>query len=409
VSRGASGRSCIHRRGDGHGWEGWVSLGAHPVTGRRWRKHVRGATKTEVARKITQLEQQRHHGVAAVDEGATVTGWLEAWLAGRAAAGLRPNSISAYSTDLKYVARSGVGRVRLRDLSPEYVEQVYAYVVGLPRGGAGSAAHLRRTLNAALNVAVQRGHLSRNPVRLATVPRHDQPALEPYSTEEIARVLAAARRRRNGVRWSLALLGLRQGEVLALRWTDVNLAAGELTIRHTLTWRRWRHGCPEVEGVQSCGQQASRCQHRHGGGPQLGPPKSAAGHRTISIPAPVLAELREHRSRQAAERLAAGPRWHDREFVVTSTTGGPVDRTSDREDWHRVLTAAGVRRLRIHDLRHSAATALLVLGADSRVLLGIMGWTSMALVHRYTHLVPDLRRDIAHRQTALWAASEGEA
>jgi hypothetical protein len=76
-----------------------------------------------------------------VDEGTTVTGWLEARLAGRVAAGLRTNSISAYRTDVRYVACAGVGRIRLRDLSPEHVEEVYAYVVALPRAGVGSAAH----------------------------------------------------------------------------------------------------------------------------------------------------------------------------------------------------------------------------------------------------------------------------
>jgi hypothetical protein len=159
MSRAANGRSSIHRRTDGQGWEGWVSLGLHPVTGKRWRKHVRGKTKTEVARKIAQLERQRDRGVPAVDPETTISSWLEAWLAGRVTAGLRPNSISAYRTDIKYVTRSGVGRVRLRDLTPTHVEQVYAYVIALPRASTGSAAHLRRTLNAALNVAVQSGHL----------------------------------------------------------------------------------------------------------------------------------------------------------------------------------------------------------------------------------------------------------
>jgi integrase len=362
-----------------------------------------------VARKITHLEQQAHHGAPAVDQDATLSGWLETWLAGRMAAGLRPNSIAAYRTDLKYVARCGIGRVRLPDLTPEHVEHLYRYILDLPQAGAGSATHARRTLNAALNIAVRRGHLARNPVRLATVPRHDQPALEPYSSEEIARLLAAARGRRNGVRWSLALLGLRQGEVLALHWSDIDLNAGELTIRHTLTWLRWQHGCPIAEQAPTCGQPAARCPHRHSGGAHLGPPKSKAGRRTISLPDPVIAQLRDHRARQTAERLAAGERWHDQDFVITNTTGGPVDRTSDREDWHRLATAASVRRLRIHDLRHAAATALLVLGADSRALLGVMGWTSMTLVQRYTDILPDIRRNIAHLQTALWAVSEPEA
>ncbi|MFN2519198.1 MAG: tyrosine-type recombinase/integrase [Jatrophihabitantaceae bacterium] len=121
-----------------------------------------------------------------------------------------------------------------------------------------------------------------------------------------------------------------------------------------------------------------------------------------------MAELLEQRRRQAAERLAAGPMWHDHGFVITNHTGGPVDRGTDTRDWLDLVEQAGVRRLRLHDCRHSAATALLVLGADARVLMATMGWTSMALVQRYTHMVPELRRDVAERQASLWLRSAGE-
>jgi integrase len=399
VSRAARGRSSIHRRSHGPGWEGWVDLGVHPVSGKRWRKHVRGATKTEVAGKIAALEKAREARAIAWDHTTTLDAWLQSWLAGRVSAGLRPNTVAGYRTDLKYVTRSGVGRVRLRDLTAEHMERVYSYILGLPRAGPGSVAHAKRTLNAALNTAVQRGHMARNPTRGTAAPRHAPPALQPYTQEEIRRLLTAAADRDNGVRWSLAVLGLRQGEVLGLRWRDLDLDSGELTVRHTLTWLAWRHGCSS-DG--ECGKQAARCPQRHGGGAHLGPPKSDAGRRTISLPQPVIAQLHHQRRQQAAQRLAADCRWPDHDFVITNTTGGPVDRTSDREQWHRLLAAAGLRRLRIHDLRHSAATALLVMGEDSRVLLSVMGWTSMSLVQRYTHLISDLHRAVAQRQTTLW-------
>jgi integrase len=406
MSKAANGRSSIHRRSDGQGWEGWVSLGDHPVTGKRWRKHVRGKTKTEVADKIGRLEKTRKGGFVAVDrDTTTLSEWLDVWLAGRVAAGLRANSISAYRTDVKHVARSGLGTVRIRDLAPEHIERIYTYILSRPRASAGSVAHAKRTLNAALKVATQRGQLPRNPIPLAATPRHERPQLEPYSSDEIRTLLATARKRRNGVRWSLALLGLRQGEVLALRWAeDINPDAAELSVRHTLTWRPWQHGCTADNREPTCGKPAASCPRRHGGGAHLGPPKSTAGRRTISLPTPVIAELREHRKRQAAERLAAGSLWHDRGFVITNATGGPLDRTTDREDWLDLIATARLRRLRIHDLRHSAATALLVMGEDSRVLMGVMGWTSMSLVQRYTHIVPELRRGVAQRQAALWAS-----
>jgi integrase len=399
MSKGANGRSSIHKDQSGKGWHGWVSMGAHPVTGKPVRKHVRGRSKSEVAEKVAKLEAQRDGGIVPVGRDTTLIDWLEAWVAARARS-VRPNTVSGYRTDLLHVTRSGVGAVKLRSLAPEHIERVYARV--LASGcTAGSVAHVKRTARAALNVAVQRGYLPRNPVPLAQEPRAEEFELEPYAAAEIARILIAARARRNGVRWSLALLGLRQGEVLGLQWKYVDLDAGTLRVRRTLTWLPWQHGCADA-GEPICGRKAGYCPKRHGGGAYLGEPKSAAGKRTIALPAPMVAELREHRRRQAAGRMAAGSLWHEQGFVVAGHRGGPVDRSTDTEDWCELVEAAGVRRLRIHDLRHSAATALLVLGEDSRVLLGVMGWTSMALVQRYTHLVPELRRSVADRQAQMW-------
>lgn len=400
-SRAAGGRSSVHRRHDGDGWEGWISLGTDARTGKRRRKHVRGRTKTEVDSKIKALEAARDHGIAMDGPDITVSAYLDRWVAARTKV-VRPNTLSGYRTDLLHVERSGIGRIKLRALTPEHVERLYAAV--LDSGcKPGSVAHVRRTISAALNTAARRGHIIRNPVPLADMPRaDDEHELEPYDADEIATILSTARSRRNSVRWSLAFLGLRQGEALAVLWDDLNLEQCELRIRHTLTWLPWRHGC-EPEGTQpTCGARASACPRRHGGGAHLGPPKSKAGRRTIAVPPPVAAELQEHHRRQSVERLAAGPLWKDQGFIIANHTGGPVDRTTDTQDWLELITEAGVRRLRLHDCRHSAATALLVLGTDARVLMATMGWTSMSLVQRYTHMVPELRHDVAARQATLW-------
>lgn len=401
MTKAADGRSSIHRRADGAGWEGWVSLGTDPATGRRRRKHVRGQTKSEVDEKIKALEAARDRGAPVIAADTRLSAYLESWVDGRARV-VRPNTLSGYRTDLLHVARSGIGAVRLRELSAEHIERLYAAV--LDAGcSTGSVAHVRRTVSAALNTAARRGHIPRNPVPLADMPRSTEDwELEPYDATDIARLLTAAHGRRNGVLWSLAFLGLRQGEALALRWDDIDLQRGEARIRHTLTWLPWRHGCVEGDADPECGNRRASCPRRHGGGAHLGPPKSKAGRRTIALPDPVVAELHDQRRRQAEERLAAGSLWNDRGFVVANHTGGPLDRTTDTEDWHDLVVAAGVRRLRLHDCRHSAATALLVLGADARVLMATMGWSSMSLVQRYTHMVDELRRDVATLQTPLW-------
>jgi integrase len=404
VSKAADRRSSIHVCKDGNGWEGWVSLGTDAATGRRARKHVRGRTKTEVSEKIKALELARDQGGPLTGSDTTLADYLEKWVAARTVV-VRASTVSGYRTDQLHITRSGVGRVKLRAVSAEHVERIYASVLAAGCS-AGSVAHVRRTLSAALNAAARRGHIARNPVPLANLPRsEDNDELEPYDANEIGDILSAAHARRNGARWSLAFLGLRQGEALGLRWADVNLEGSELRVRHALTWLRWQHGCAGGTAEPVCGARPASCPQRHGGGAHLGPPKSKAGRRTIALPEPVVAELLEQRRRQAVDRLAAGPLWRDHGFVIANHTGGPVDRRTDTDDWLDLISQAGVRRLRLHDCRHSAATALLVLGADARVLMATMGWTSMALVQRYTHMVPELRRDVAERQATLWPRS----
>jgi integrase len=407
VSKAADGRSSIHPRKDGRGWEGWVSTGTDLATGKRIRKHVRGRTKADVDAKIKALERARDSGAPVTGPDLTLMTYLEQWCAARTSV-VRPSTLSGYRTDLRHVRRSGIGRVKLRALTAEHIERLYASVLAAGCS-TGSVAHVRRTVSAALNTAARRGHVLRNPVPLADMPRtEDGEELEPYNAAEIGALLGAARGRRNGARWSLAFLGLRQGEALGLRWADIDLDNGELRVRHALTWLPWKHGCALPTADPVCGQRPSACPRRHGGGAHLGPPKSKAGRRTIALPEPVIVELQEQRRRQAAERLAVGPLWEDLGFVIASHTGRPVDRRTDTDDWLDLLARAGVRRLRLHDCRLSAGTALLVLGADARVLMATMGWTSMALVQRYTHMVPELRRDVADRQATLWLRSAGE-
>lgn len=240
MSKAADGRGSIHRGSSG-GWEGWVSTGQYTASGKPKRKHVRGRTKAEVAEKVKAFESAREAGVLTAGPDEPLLPYLERWVRARAVV-VRPSTISGYQTDLKHVRRSVIGTVRLRALTAEHIEQLYASVL---RSGCsvGTVAHVRRTVSAALNSAARRGQIPRNPVPLADMPRADEEhEIEPYDAAEIAALLTAARCRRNGVRWSLAFLGLRQGEALGLRWDDLDLDAGELRVRHTLTWLKWRHG-----------------------------------------------------------------------------------------------------------------------------------------------------------------------
>ncbi len=235
----------------------------------------------------------------------------------------------------------------------------------------GGVHHVHRTLRAALNEAVRRSHLPRNPVLIAKAPKLDSDDAEPYDVPEIQRLLEAAAKRRNGARWALALaLGLRQGEALGLSWADIDLDKGTFRVRRSRLRPRYAHGC-----ASSCGKTPDRCPQRVAIRPATGGVKSKAGRRTIGL----VALLRAH--------------W--------------VPRT-DYTEWKRLLKEAGLREARLHDARHTAATVLLVLQQPTPTVMSLMGWSSESMATRYQHVTDALRSQVASQVGRLiWETPGG--
>lgn len=384
------------------GWETWVSVGPRD---QRVRVHVRGQTKAATKEVADEIQKKLSHGVLPTDGRVQLTQWLDLWIQARETAGkVRPKTITGYRTDAKWISRI-IGRIRLVDLTPEDVEGLYRAMRRADRS-AGTVLHVRRTLRAALQTAVDRGRISRNPVTLAEAPAEDTPDIEPMNATEIQSLLDVASKNRAGARWVLALVtGMRQGEVLGLQWNDLRTESAEVLVRRALGRRTWRHGCPETESCS--GDRPHRCPRRVGGGLVAGPLKTKSARRTVVIPAQMVDLLVAHRRAQAAERLRVGELWQQGPgggWVFASEIGTPIDPRNDLRAWTRLLAAANITRpVRIHDLRHTAATLQLVAGTDSRVLQGLFGWSSPALVSRYAHVVDDARRQAASRiGDTLW-------
>ena len=396
MAKGPDGRSSITR--SDKGWEGWVSMGTDPSTGKRLRRHVRAKTKAEVARKVFELEARRDAGQVAHSR-PSVREWVEAWVTAQRRK-VRPSTLHGYRPDLARLV-AALGDRRLESVRPADVEALYAGAAdsGL---GPGGLAHLHRTVSACFAAAERAGVIGRSPLRRVSTPTADPPEVVPLSLDEVRRVLDAARGTRNAARWSVALaLGLRQGEALGLRWDDVDLEAGTLTVRRQLQWRLWSHGCADTCGQSSAG----RCPLRHGGGPELVAPKSRAGRRSLVLPAPLAAELRAHAAIQAAEREQLRSLWQGEDWglVFPDPDGGPARPETDRAAWLRLLAAAGVPPRRLHDARHTAATLLLVQGVAPAVAMTLLGHTDLGVTRRYQHVVDELRRDAAERMgAAVW-------
>jgi integrase len=392
-TRAPNGTSTIYKGTDGS-WHGRVTVGVKD-DGRPDRRHVSGKTEAAVTAKVRKLEKERDTGtVRKPGKPWTVERWLTHWVENIAVISVTENTIDGYRVAVKVHLIPGLGRHRIDRLEPEHAERFYARMQA--NGSAAATAHqAHRTLRAALNEAVRRGHLTRNPAALAKAPRlTEEEEVEPYSIEEVQRLLTEAGKRRNSARWAVALaLGLRQGEVLGLKWTDVDLDGGVLRVRRGRLRPRYEHGC----GDAPCGRKAGYCPERKQVRSDTKDVKSRAGRRSIGLPDELVTILRRHRDKQDREREAAGRLWHDEGWVFATPVGRPLNPNTDYHEWKDLLRAAGLRDARLHDARHTAATALLLLGVPDRVVMGIMGWSSEEMRRRYQHMTAAVLKDVATR------------
>jgi len=389
--RAANGESSIYRSEADGGWHGYVSVGVKD-NGRPDRRHVRGKTRAEVAEKVRKLERARDEGkVRTAGASWTVERWLTHWLENIVAPPtISENAYEAYEVAVRVHLIPAIGAHRIERLEPEHLEKLYRAMV---KAGAkpGRAHQVHRTIRAALGEAQRRGHLVENPAAIARAPKVEEEEVEPYSVDEVQRILATAVGDRLAARWAVALaLGLRQGEALGLMWSDIDLDAGTLVVARSRLRPRWKHGCAEP-----CGRKPGYCPRRAAAREETGATKSRAGRRGIGLPGPLIDLLRAHRERQQQERLAACDLWQDTGYVFTTVTGLPVSPSTDYHAWKKLLANAGVAERRLHDARHTAATVLLLLGVPERTVMAVMGWSNTAMTARYQHVTAAMRRTVA--------------
>ncbi|MGC5236009.1 tyrosine-type recombinase/integrase [Streptomyces albogriseolus] len=407
--RRANGESAIYFGKDGR-WHARVPMG-YKDDGTPYRRHLTRPTRKDLVEEVRRLEKQRDEGSARQPgKPWTVEKWLRHWVENIAKPVVSENTYAGYEVAVRVHLVPGVGKHRIDRLEPEHLESLYRR---MQRNGSkpATAHQAHRTIRTALGEAVRRGHAAKNAAALAKPPRieEEEAEVEPYSLEEVQRLLIEVNKRRNSARWMLALaLGLRQGETLGLRWSDVDLNNEYLKLRRNRLRPKYRHGCPEASpcGRAAAGYCPNRVQVRR----ETKNTKSRAGRRAVPLPGPLVAMLRQHAEVQERERKAAGNLWVESDYVFTKPLGGPLSPNTDYHDWKRLLEDAGVRDARLHDARHTAATVLMLLGVPDRVIDQIMGWepgTSARMRARYLHVPDAMLKDVARKiADAIWGRPE---
>lgn len=428
-TRRPNGASTIYYSEYDKKWHGRVSMGVRD-DGKPNRPHVKRETEAEVIDAVRELEAKRESGQGHTPGKRWKTdAWLIHWVENIAPLSVGYKALEAYRTAVYRHMIPGIGAHWMDRLEPEHFEKLY---VKMQKAGlsAGTAHQVHRTARTAFGEAFKREHIRRNPVTLAKTPRVVEEEVEPFTPEEIQRIITTALRRRNGVRYVVALaLGCRQGETLGFKWVRLDRPKRKLRVKKGLQRQTWKHGCndPHACGAArhetacpepctrhrnskncvrdfkghrrpcepNCTRHAMHCPHRHGGGLVEVEVKSAAGRRSFTLPEELFDLLMRHEEMQRQERDHAGTEWHDGGWIFCQSNGKPLDPRRDWEDWKDLLAEAGVRDARLHDARHTAATVLLLLGVHERVAMEFMGWSSASMRKRYMHVTDELRQDVA--------------
>lgn len=372
AKRRGNNEGSIYQRKDGR----WVAS-TWDDKGRR--RSFYGRTRPEVAERLADALAKVQGGQILPKERQTVAQYLESWLETSARPRVRVTTYGGYERMIRLHVVPGIGKVRLARLTPQTLSHLYG---GLAVNGLSpkSVRLVHAVLHRAFKQAVRWRLINVNPADAVDAPRAERKEFHALDAEETARLLEAARADRlHGVYVLAVTCGMRQGELLGLRWADVDLDKGALAVR----------------------QQVMRI----GGEWRFSEPKTKAGRRVITLPAVAVSALREHRRRQAEERLRVGPEWHDNGLVFTNRIGNPIEKQNlMRRSFWPLLDRAALPRIRFHDLRHTAATLLLAEGLHPKVVQERLGHSTIAVtMDVYSHVGMTLQREAADTLDRLFA------
>lgn len=374
--RRGNGEGSVYRLPDGR-WRGSVFLGYRQ--GKPHRKYITRRTRAEIVVEIRRLLEARHQGQVVTTGRFTTREWFEQYLEQVAKPKVRPSTFNRYRSDVDLHILPMIGRHPLDKLRPAHLVALYnaKAAEGCSRS---SLRHIHAVIRRALNVAVKWQLIPVNPATLVDAPQAAAHEITPLTGDEARCLVEAAAGDRLEARWLVGLaLGLRQGEALGLWWEDVDLTTAVLRVRRAL-------------------------QRQRGGGIVFTSPKTLRSRRTIPLPPPLVIALKRHKARQEAERVEAANLWRGSRCVFTTPIGTPIDPRNDYREFKKLLAKAELPSVRLHDLRHTAASLLLAQNVPARVVMEILGHSQISLtMNTYSHVAPEVSREAAERMAqALW-------
>jgi integrase len=370
-SRRAQGSGSVYLRKDGR----WAA--AAVVDGKRITRY--GKTKKEAWDNLQTHLRDLEQGKVTTGPKQTVAEYLTHWLEDLHKLEIRTRSYGTQKYKMQKYIIPAIGHIELSKLTREHVQ---AFVSGMVGDGyaPNTVRSVHSILHAALADAVLHETLNRNVSENVTLPRIGEAETQVLTSEECERLIAAARDHRLWFFIVLAIAtGARRGELLALRWSDVDLEAGTIFIHRSVGRTYFIKGYIENEQ------------------------KTRAGRRKPHLPQFVLDLIDEQKKRIDEMRVKAGSKWEEHDLVFPNRHGRYYHQSAINEEFSSLLEKAGLPHVRIHDLRHSAATLLLASGVNVKVVQELLGHSNISTtLGKYGHVMPSMQKEVTRTMDSIF-------
>ena len=370
AKRRSNGEGNIRKRKDGR-WEGRYTAGINPENGKQIFKNVLGKTQAEVKEKLKKALADSQKLDLTKQGKYTVGTWMDAWFENVAKIKVRPSSHQTYRGYIDNHIKPNIGNIPLEKLTTMELQKLYRKLLTSgrverveakeqPKGlSAKTVRNINQVISSAMDLAVAQKIILENPTNACSLPRVEHKEMQTISAEQLQAFLEEAKRSGVYEMYYIELsTGLRRGELLGLKWEDIDMKQGIIRVRRQIS---------RIDGkiVEA-------------------PLKTKNSYRTVTI------------SPQAVEVLKAQKEKTDDEYVFPSPNGGPISPDSVNNMLHRVLDRAGIPRVRFHDMRHTFATLALQNGVDIKTVSGMLGHFSAGFtLDTYAHVTTAAQKEAA--------------
>ena len=373
-NKAAKGSGTIRQRKDGR-WEARYTAGYNSGTGKQIQRSVYGDTQSEVLKRLQQVHVEITSGTYTEPSKMTVGQWLDIWLS-EYTANIKPSTLDSYKRRTEYRIRPALGALKLSMVKPHIIQTFYNSLQRATRNDGAlspkSIQNIHGIIHKAFQQAVELGYIKINPTAACKLPHVPKPIIKPLDGEQMTAFLNAVKGHKYETFYIVDLfLGLRQGEMLGLQWSDIDFKSKTIKVSKQLQFLKGAYTFRPLKNNKA---------------------------RTITPAQFVIDLLKEHYRKQCENRLRAGRAWHNNNFVFCNEIGEHLARSTTYHNFKKLIASIGLPDVRLHDLRHTYATASIMAGDDIKTLQDNMGHHTAAFtLDTYGHATEHMKRQSSER------------